>query len=107
MKAIGAQLNFSEMIMLTEAKVEVAGGLGRPQPHSVDNIVAVSRDGVVVGHGQDGLVVHPVLLAALALDDAAEELDGQGVLRPRFLPRVSVAEPVVRLLNLEGGNTIK
>ncbi len=93
--------------MLTETKVEVAGGFGGPQPHGVNDVVAVSRDGIVVGHGQDGLVVHPVLLAALTLNDASKKLDGQGVLRPCLLPRVSVAEPVVRFLNLENGNTIK
>jgi len=36
--------------VLTEAEVEAVGGLGGPEPHGVDCVVTVARDGAVVRH---------------------------------------------------------
>lgn len=40
---------------LTVLEVEVIGGLGRPQAHGVDDVVAIARHWRVVGHGQHHL----------------------------------------------------
>ncbi len=88
------------LVVLTESKIEVARRLGGPQSHGVDDVVAVARDGRIVGHGENGLVVDPVLPALVVLRDAPEELDWEHVFGASLLPRVAIAEPVVRLFNL-------
>ena len=40
---------------LTVFQVEVVGGTSRPQPHGVNRVVHVARDGSVIGHGQHHL----------------------------------------------------
>ena len=41
--------------VVEKPEVKVARRHGGPQPQSVDNIVAVARNGIVVRHGQNGL----------------------------------------------------
>lgn len=45
---------------LTVLEVEVIGGLGRPQAHGVNDVVAVARHRCVIWHGQHHLQGHPV-----------------------------------------------
>ena len=80
---------------LTVGKVKGVGGLGGPQSHGVDVVAAVARDGVVIGNCHHHLCVLP------AIDlHSAVEVDRNGVLWTRELPRVSITQPVVRLLHL-------
>ena len=46
-------------------------------------------------------MINPLPFSGLrVVDDVAEELDGQHVLRASLLPRVAVTEPIVGFLNL-------
>ncbi len=87
-----------------DLEVERPGRLGAPQPQRVDAAVAVARDHVVVGHAEDVPVADPAgaLGAVLVLGRLREaaELDGDGVLRVRELPRVAELQPRVGLLDL-------
>lgn len=40
---------------LTVSQVKVIGGAGGPQPHGIDGVVHVTRDGRVVRHCQNNL----------------------------------------------------
>lgn len=114
----------AEQTALTVLEVEVAGGLGRPQPHGVDDVVSVPGHRRVVRKGQHhldrsqsghtcsgrrlagknsrdrpNLRVHP-LHAIVRVLHAAVEVDRAHVLRPSLLPGVAVPQPVVGFLHL-------
>lgn len=82
---------------LTVGEVKGVGRLRRPQPHCVDVVAAIPWDGVVVRNRHHHLgVLPPVHLRS------AVEVDWNGILGTRELPRIAVAQPVVWLLHLRG-----
>ena len=84
-------------------EVELSGRLGGPQAERVDRLGAVADDRSVVCHAEHPLVGNPlVAVAAILLDHLhlATVLDRVDRVRSLDFPRVSVAEPVVRLLDL-------
>ena len=83
-------------------EVELVHRLRAPETERVDG-VGVTDDGQVVGDALHllGALPHPLGLAAiLHVLHAAAELDDLRVLRTGELPRITVLEPVVRLLHL-------
>ena len=102
---LGLVLDRENVIALVEQpQVEVARGLRRPQPHVVDRVRAVARDGRVVGHRHHVVGLDPVMpqhaLLVHEFDRATVKLDLVEHLRARELPRVAVAQPVVGMFDL-------
>lgn len=120
----------------TVFQIELARRLRGPQPHGVDNVVPVARDGGVVGQSQHHLPAEPhadqtpaltrLLLHAEVLKNPsllylsvhpfdtvgvmlspAVELHGAHVLGASLLPGVAEAQPVVGLLNLHTATSIR
>ncbi len=52
---------FDVVAVVEKPEVEVAGGFCRPQAEGVDNVVSVSGNGWVVGHGQNSLYKQQIL----------------------------------------------
>ena len=85
-------------------QVEIPGRFRRPETEGVDEVVSVSRHGVVIGHGQYLVGLDPrrpraAVGAAVGLDMTVEA-DGVEELRPGEFPEIAVPEPVVRRLGL-------
>lgn len=80
---------------LTVGEVKGIWRLSRPQPHRVDIVAAIPRDGVVVGDRHHHLCVLPSIYLSSAI-----EVDRNGVLWTRQLPRVAIAQPIVGFLYL-------
>ena len=80
---------------LTVGEVKGIGRLSGPQPHCVDIVAAVPGDGVVVGDRHHHLCVLPSIYLGSAV-----EVDGNGILWTRQLPRVAIAQPIVGFLDL-------
>ena len=94
-----------DVVALVEVlEVEVARRLGGPQAHVVHGVGAVARDRRVIGHRHHVFGVDPVVpqTAVLVgeLHHAAVELHRIEHFRPRELPGIAVAQPVVRMLDL-------
>lgn len=61
--------------ILTEPQVEIHWRFGRPKPQGIDDIVLVTRNGVVIRQGEDHLSVYP-LLAIRGVFNPPVEVDG-------------------------------
>jgi hypothetical protein len=79
-------------------------GLGGPQAQRVDDVIAVAGDGHVVGHGQDVVRIDPLVRqapgAAGVGDDAPAEAYFVDALGARYLPGVTVLQPLIGSLGL-------
>eukprot|EP00128_Syssomonas_multiformis_P015811 Colp12_sorted_trinity150504_noHs@1565 len=92
----------SDVVTMVEVgEIEAVGASRRPQTHGVAyGVLAVARDGRVVGHSHHDLAVRPGEAEATSVDDVAIEQHRGGILRTSDFPRVAVAEPVVGDLDL-------
>ena len=102
---LGFLLHGPDVVALVEvAQVEIAGGLGRPQPQVVDGLAAKAGNRRVVGHGHHVLCVLPLVtrLVIVATDQngCALELHPVDDVGAGKLPRVAEAQPVVGMLDL-------
>ena len=84
-------------------EAELFLGLGAPEPEGVDRLSAVADDRHVIGHSDDLVGIDPLVVVASVLVDhlhASAEVYRVLEVRSGEFPRVSVAEPVVGLLDL-------
>ncbi|OQA24790.1 MAG: hypothetical protein BWY59_02034 [Verrucomicrobia bacterium ADurb.Bin345] len=84
-------------------QVELFRRLGLPEAEVVHGVVAVTRDGNVVGNADDHLAVHPLREEAavvILVHDPAAETDFELVFGALDFPGVAMAQPVVRFLHL-------
>ncbi len=82
-------------------KVEIIGSCRRPESQRVDRLAAVTDDWSIERHADQGgrLPGDGPQTAALQFKGTIQ-FDFDGLIRPRDLPRIGTAEPVVRLLIL-------
>ena len=88
--------------IIEEFQIEGHGRFGRPQPHGINAIIVIARNGIIIGNRQNGLRVHPVasVFSRSVLDTTSVESDLDTIFWSGFLPRIAIPQPIVRLLNL-------
>ncbi len=98
-------LHRAHVVALIEGlQIEFAAGLGHPQAHVGDVIVAVAGNQDVTGHGHDHFAIDPAksqLAARVPVAfDSPEKPDRQQIIAPQDFPRAAAPQPVVALLAL-------
>ncbi len=95
---------FDVIAFVEVLQIEVARGLGRPQPHVIHGLGPVAGHRCVVRHGHHVFGAHPVdAQTALVVDrllDVPAELHRIEHLGARELPGIAVPQPVVRMFDL-------